>query len=281
MATCGVDRNIITHSTCTCLSLVCKLRHLMPFCSWIHYLYSADMDSTTSQRLIPLGHSKIIHLVRHAQANHNVAGKKDHDALLSPEFFDASLSSLGLEQVSNLSNHVYASGLLKKIDLVITSPLLRAMQTAVGVFGRERSSGLKCPPIIAVELCRERTGVHPCDKRKTIREYSSLFPQIDFSLIESDDDNLWKADVRETEEEVAARGLKFMNWLKTRHETEIAVVTHHRFLQYTLSAIRNDFHPSLRSEICKEFSNCELRSMIMVDKRMVNSPTTDSNGERA
>lgn len=37
--------------------------------------------------------------VRHAQANHNVAGKKDHDALLSPEFFDASLSSLGLEQV--------------------------------------------------------------------------------------------------------------------------------------------------------------------------------------
>ncbi|KAJ9175777.1 hypothetical protein P3X46_014294 [Hevea brasiliensis] len=236
------------------------------------------MDSTTSQCLIPLGHSKIIHLVRHAQANHNVAGKKDLGALLSPEFFDAQLSPLGLEQVSNLCNYVNTSGLFKKIDLVITSPLLRAMQTAVGVFGGERSSGLKSPPIVAVELCRERTGVHPCDKRRTITEYSSLFPQIDFSLMESDDDNLWKADVRETDEEVAARGLKFMNWLKTRQETEIAVVTHHRFLQYTLNALANDFHPSVRSEMCKEFVNCELRSMVMVDKRMMNCPATDGSG---
>lgn len=30
--------------------------------------------------------------------------------------------------------------------------------------------------------------------------------------IESDEDVLWKANVRETNEEVAARGLKFMNW---------------------------------------------------------------------
>ncbi|KAF2296124.1 hypothetical protein GH714_036260 [Hevea brasiliensis] len=206
-------------------------------------------------------------------------------ALLSPEFLMLS-SPIGLGagmiylllKVSNLCNYVNTSGLFKKIDLVITSPLLRAMQTAVGVFGGERSSGLKSPPIVAVELCRERTGVHPCDKRRTITEYSSLFPQIDFSLMESDDDNLWKADVRETDEEVAARGLKFMNWLKTRQETEIAVVTHHRFLQYTLNALANDFHPSVRSEMCKEFVNCELRSMAMVDKRMMNCPATDGSG---
>lgn len=30
--------------------------------------------------------------------------------------------------------------------------------------------------------------------------------------IESDDDVLWKADVRETKDEVAARGMNFMNW---------------------------------------------------------------------
>jgi len=30
--------------------------------------------------------------------------------------------------------------------------------------------------------------------------------------IDSNEDTWWKTDVRETKEEVAARGLKFMNW---------------------------------------------------------------------
>ncbi|XP_021665772.2 phosphoglycerate mutase-like protein 1 isoform X2 [Hevea brasiliensis] len=226
------------------------------------------MDATTAQFQCPLGHSKILHLLRHAQGIHNVAGEKDHSALLSPEFFDAPLSPLGCQQVTNLRNYVLASGLLKRIDLVITSPLLRSMQTAVEIFGSEES-GLERPPIVAIELCRERLGVHPCDKRRTICQYRNLFPEIDFSWIESDDDILWKADVRETSEEIAARGLKFMNWLWTRQEREIAVVSHSKFLLYTLSALPIDCHPSLRSEICKQFENCELRSLMMVDKRMV------------
>ncbi len=30
--------------------------------------------------------------------------------------------------------------------------------------------------------------------------------------IESDEDTLWKADIRETKEELEARGSKFFNW---------------------------------------------------------------------
>ncbi|XP_025014027.2 phosphoglycerate mutase-like protein 1 isoform X2 [Ricinus communis] len=255
-----------------------RLKHKLRFSRYFegtHVHLIADMDNTTTttttvQCLHPLGHSKILHLVRHAQGTHNVAGEKDHDALFSPEFFDAQLSPLGLQQVVNLRNRIQDSGLLKKIDLVITSPLSRAMQTAIEVFGHEKS-GLKCPPITAVELCRERFGAHPCDKRRTIIEAQSLFPQIDFSLIESDEDNLWKADVREPDEEVAARGLKFMSWLKTRQEVEIAIVTHNRFLQHTLNALTIDSHPSVKTEICKEFGNCELRSMVLVDKRFLSN----------
>lgn len=33
-----------------------------------------------------------------------------------------------------------------------------------------------------------------------------------FVQIESDDDVLWTADVREKNEDVASRGMKFMNW---------------------------------------------------------------------
>lgn len=33
--------------------------------------------------------------------------------------------------------------------------------------------------------------------------------------IESDEDGMWNADVRESDEELAARGMKFMNWYAT------------------------------------------------------------------
>ncbi|KAF5739805.1 RTFL01-34-G06 isoform 3 [Tripterygium wilfordii] len=242
------------------------------------------MDVTVA----PLQHCKILHLVRHAQGVHNVAGEKDHDALMSPTLFDAQLSPLGWQQVSNLREQVLESGLLKRIELIVTSPLLRTMQTAVGVFGgKSQTEGLDlpplmeanvggsglpaisssdCPPFIAVELCRERLGLHPCDKRRSISESRPLFPAIDFSLIESDEDKLWQADVRESFEDIIGRGMKFLSWLRTRKETEIAVVSHSVFLHQMLNALGNDCHPSAKDEICKKFDNGELRSVMIFDK---------------
>ncbi|KAL2511995.1 Phosphoglycerate mutase-like protein 1 [Abeliophyllum distichum] len=250
----------------------------------------AAMDNGGSPCLFPLYRCKTIHLVRHAQGMHNVEGDKNYKAYMSPEYFDANLTQLGWQQVDNLRKHVHESGLFKKIELVVTSPLLRTIQTAVGVFGggdytdrmdilplmvanagnsdRAAISSLNCPPILAVELCREHLGVHPCDKRRSISEYQCLFPAIDFSLIESDEDALWKADVRETKEELAARGMEFMIWLLSRKEKEIAVVTHSGFLYHTLAVFGNDCHPLVKQEISKHFANCELRSLVIVDRSM-------------
>lgn len=259
----------------------------------------SDMDSGVRSSLFPSHRCKTIHLVRHAQGVHNVEGEKDYRAYMSPELFDAHLTPLGWAQVDNLRKHVFASGLTKKIDLVITSPLLRTMQTAVGVFGgdiytdgvsvtplmvknvgesgRSAISSLNCPPFIAVENCREHLGVHPCDKRRSVSEYSPLFPAIDFSLIENDEDVLWQADVREANEEVAVRGMKFINWLWSREEKEIAIVTHSGFLFHTLSKFGNDCHPSVKDEISKHFANCELRSMVLVDRSMLGSSPSTTN----
>ncbi|GKC26426.1 phosphoglycerate mutase-like protein 1 [Tanacetum coccineum] len=57
-------------------------------------------------------------------------------------------------------------------------------------------------------------GVHPCDRR-SVSEYECLFPAVDFSLasIENDEGVLWKADVRETKEELTSRGKKFLDWI--------------------------------------------------------------------
>ncbi|KAL5714839.1 hypothetical protein ACHQM5_016746 [Ranunculus cassubicifolius] len=257
---------------------------------------ASDMDGPS---LFPLHRCKTLHLVRHAQGIHNVAGEKDHDAYMSEELFDAHLTPLGWEQVKKLRSHVIQTGLVKKLDLVIVSPLLRTMQTAVGVFGGEEyanEDGVKPlmvenagnsshsaisssdrPPFVAVELCREHLGVHPCDRRRSIPEYTPLFPAIDFSLIENDDDILWKPDVRELDDHVGARGLEFLNWLWTRKEKEIAVVTHSGFLFHTLKAAGMDLHPLMKEETCKHFANCELRSVVIVDKGLAGSDVSTTN----
>ncbi|KAJ8444567.1 hypothetical protein Cgig2_021317 [Carnegiea gigantea] len=173
----------------------------------------------------------MFNLVRHAQGIHNIEGAEKDKR--SPKLFDACLSPLGWDQVENLRKHVNACGLLKRIQLVIVSPLLRTMQTAAVVFGGDIQSNsisatplmvenvksehaavssLDCPPFIAHELCRERLGINTADRRRSISEYKSLFPAIDFSLVESDDDIMWARDVRESDEELAARGIRFLKW---------------------------------------------------------------------
>ncbi|RXH85409.1 hypothetical protein DVH24_002507 [Malus domestica] len=267
--------------------------------------------------------------VRHGQGIHNVEGAKNYKAYMKPEYFDAQLTPLGWQQVDNLRKHVHECGLSKRIELVITSPLLRTLQTAVGVFGgegykdgmdvlplmvenagnseRPSISSLNCPPIIAVELCREHLG-DPKPTRllalqgsgeERLSSIKGVNPQLLHIInlvaisniygrklsflrqIETDEDVLWEADVRETTEEVAARGMKFMNWLWTRKEKEIAIVTHNGFLFHTLNALGNDCHPSMKKEMSTHFANCELRSMIIVDRSMTGSDlsTTDYPGK--
>ncbi|KAG8064226.1 hypothetical protein GUJ93_ZPchr0004g40208 [Zizania palustris] len=254
---------------------------------------AAEMDAANpSTAMYPLHRCKTIYLVRHAQGIHNVEGEKDHSAYMSPAYFDAHLTPLGWKQVDCLHEHVKNCGLAEKVELVITSPLLRTMQTAVGVFGggdcidgvgsplmvknaghsdRPAISSLNRPPFLAVEACREHLGVHPCDKRRSITEYRTLFPAIDFSLIENDEDVLWEPNVREANASVAARGMKFIDWLWTREEKEIAIVSHSGFLYHTLSMYSKESHPTIREEVGKHFANCELRSIVLVDTSVLGS----------
>ncbi|TXG52615.1 hypothetical protein EZV62_021784 [Acer yangbiense] len=265
--------------------------------------FSDNMDSPAGPTLYPSHRCKTVHLVRHAQGIHNVAGEKNHDAYLSYDYFDAHLTPLGWQQVDNLHKHVQETGLSKRVELVITSPLLRTIQTAVGVFGgggyadgidapplmvanagnseRPAISSLNCPPFIAVELCREH--LNRLEFIRVIREAALVNINLFFLLlifhwqIESNDDILWEPEIRETNEAVAKRGMEFLNWLWTRKEKEIAVVTHSGFLYHTLSAFGNDCHPSIKNEICKHFANCELRSMVIVDRSTASSDPATTN----
>ncbi|MCO5576452.1 hypothetical protein L7F22_030262 [Adiantum nelumboides] len=268
-----------------------------------------------------LRNCKIIHLVRHAQGYHNVVGEHDYEAYMSYDYVDASLTPLGWDQVDRLRKHLERINLTKKIELVVTSPLMRTMQTAVGAFGgsnydeRDSSPPLMvqnaggsnlpaisssgCPPFIAVELCREHMdsnftslsralkgfflwcfffcmrhewGVHPCDKRQSVSTYRTIFPSIDFSEVEVDDDTLWKPDVRETSSELINRGTHFLEWLSRRKEREIAVVSHSGFLSHLLSIWGQNCSASIQSKLRAGFNNCEMRSIVLVNQSELGAP---------
>ncbi|KAH7567607.1 hypothetical protein JRO89_XS07G0102300 [Xanthoceras sorbifolium] len=258
------------------------------------------MDTTATQFLYSPQNCKILHMVRHGQGVHNVEAEKNVDALLSPELFDAPMSSLGWQQVFELRKRVHASRLLNRVELVVTSPLLRTMQTAVGVFGNEGHiygssdvdsvmaanernyssqnaiSTLNYPPIVASELCRDRLHknlywefVHVT--RGEASASVSLFFQKLTSLrqMDGEEDELWYLypDAREPYEDIAAREIQFLKWLWTRPEKEIVVVSHGVVLQHILYVLENDCDPSVKTQLCRRFNNCELRSVVIVNKR--------------
>lgn len=87
-----------------------------------------------------MARSKIIHLVRHGQATHNKARDDfPSDNVYEDEaYFDAPLTDLGWKQAQFLREHVANTNSIKP-QLVVCSPLSRAIQTAIGVFGSGNS----------------------------------------------------------------------------------------------------------------------------------------------
>lgn len=251
----------------------------------------------------PMHRCKVIHLVRHGQASHNKAAEKNKEAYMSEEFFDAPLTTLGWGQAQKLSEHIKLTGAIKP-QLVITSPLSRCIQTAIGVFGggipqqpgesafnalmaegvaTERPAISSCGapgPFMAVEWCREHIGVHPCDRRRNISELHDQYPAIDFSEIVSDEDVLWKPERRENDDEIQFRAKVFANWLMNLTEVRIAVVAHSGFLWELTRLFGEDCSNMVKKELQEGFANCEMRSIVMADKLGIGQPfgRTDFSG---
>ena len=63
--------------------------------------------------------------------------------------------------------------------------------------------------------------------------------------VETEEDTWWGPDFREEKEEIKARGQRFMQWLMTRPEPRIAVVSHSSFLFFTML----DFGPHASEQV--------------------------------
>ena len=115
------------------------------------------------------------------------------------------------------------------VELVVTSPLTRALQTAAGLFDGHRLA----PPIVVHPLMRERVE-NSCDIGRSPHALAVDFPSLDLGHL---DDVWWHAegtpDTRgicvEPIASVAARAAQFNAYLRARPERYIAVVGHGTF----------------------------------------------------
>ena len=134
--------------------------------------------------------AKTIYFVRHGEATHNVAPRP-----WGPELIDAPLTDVGRAQAETLQ--AITRRVEQDIEVVIVSPLTRAIQTALIGFSTLAERGDF--PFIAMEECRRRFGKNLPDKRRCRSALATEFDRVDFTGI-GEADELFLDDERESAE---------------------------------------------------------------------------------
>ena len=164
-------------------------------------------------------------LIRHGQSTFNAAYGGDG---VDPMLFDAPLSPLGHEQVE-------AARLALRdtpVDVVLTSPLTRALQTSLGIFADHP----KHPKLVVETLHRERLE-SSCDRGRSPADLQVDFPGVALDHLPA----TWWHDEGEPDsrglhvepfEVMLARVHDFAAAVRDRTEATIAVVGHGAFFHH-------------------------------------------------
>ncbi|KAL9613226.1 MAG: hypothetical protein Q9167_002242 [Letrouitia subvulpina] len=162
---------------------------------------------------------KVLFLARHGQGLHNVKeklyGREEWDRYWAAQdgdsesnWVDARLTDLGIQQA--LAANAFWKRQMAEQNIptpqrYYTSPLYRCLETASHTF-----SNLALPPDrpfmpVVKELLREVHSVHTCDRRSTRMSLSHAFPDFAFEPGFAEDDELWRAERRESDDEANTR----------------------------------------------------------------------------
>ena len=204
--------------------------------------------------------AKLLYLLRHGEGEHNAwraaeqaSGRKPtakrHNVGQYPaSLHDPCLTSQGMADAAAAAAR---ASMLRPPELLVTSPMRRAIQTLLVVFADALAAGV---PAIAHELCREAfQGTDPSiyDSRLSRDALAAAYPRIDFTAhvlppecetvgdAAPIDDPLWEHCVSPfgvgsaggmDEAAIAEHAHRFLAWLMARPEAVIAVATHSNFL---------------------------------------------------
>ena len=190
-----------------------------------------------------------VHLIRHAEGFHNLghANQQLPDPLLTPT---------GVAQCYKLGEDFPYT---KQIDLVVASPLKRAIYTALYAFDvvlREKDLQILALPEV------QETSDLPCDTGSSVNELQQEFrgKPVDLNYLSQTwnrKDGKWSA----VREKIIERAKDVREWLQSRKEDHIVVVTHGGFLHYLTEDWSGYNHLSgrcLRYSVQKQFSYNQL-----------------------
>ncbi|TYZ64976.1 hypothetical protein PybrP1_005768 [[Pythium] brassicae (nom. inval.)] len=205
---------------------------------------------------------KVVYLVRHAEGIHNAAEREfgterwEAECAKSDAYLDADLTPFGIDDARSKGPPAIAAERARgmpPIERVVVSTLSRAIQTAEIFFADYPPRA----PFASMELCREIMGVHTCDKRVSRSQLARKFPRVDVTRVADEEDVLWSPTHRETDEEIQARALVFLQQLfDAVPERFVAVVTHSKFMRCLYDALlhgQKDVFPA----------NCEVVPLVL------------------
>lgn len=168
--------------------------------------------------------NKILYCVRHGESIHyKQFFKYGSSSYYDKLYKDSKLTDRGHEQSNNLSTW----DKINKIDLVITSPQYRALQTTSNIF----QDHLGSKKIIALESVREYPlSFQKCNQRSKKSLLKKDFIHINFDNIKTDEDNIWSKDKSESLISLENRVGDFLNFIKNRPEKTICLISHDLFI---------------------------------------------------
>lgn len=164
----------------------------------------------------------MLYLIRHGKSLHNeLFERMGTKAFRIPDVIDSPLINEGHQQSIDLGKNWEKKN---EVELVLVSPLMRTLETAVNIFGDTQI------PIVCQEFLREYPiGEDTCNKRSDTNTLIQKFPTINFSDIHFKTDTLW-SEKRESMEGLNERIRKMITYLEKRPEEKIAIVGHSSFL---------------------------------------------------
>ena len=192
---------------------------------------------------------KHLWIIRHGQATHNPkaelakANGCSHEEFMElmrqDDSLDSELTELGRNQVQRHNSESNTTAWPPHgLELIVSSPLSRALQTADLVLPPDKADD--SIRRVCFENFREINGWLLNAKRRTKRELSEKFPLWSFHELPTENDVSW-TDSLELTTDCAERGYEGLRLLLERPEQKMALVSHGGILRYMM----ND-HPYIK-----------------------------------
>tara|TARA_A100001015_G_C14898639_1_gene675459 strand:- start:453 stop:1052 length:600 start_codon:yes stop_codon:yes gene_type:complete len=164
-----------------------------------------------------------LYCIRHGEALHNVLYEQFGSKIfVTDKCIDTKLTDKGNNQSIELGNNWLEK---KTIDLVIVSPLTRTLETANNIF---KDTNI---PIIALDCLKEYPqGLHTCNKRINKKNLQNTFQNINFDLLDSEEDEMWSSFKMETIDELLNRINKMYDFIERKNIKQVALVGHNSFI---------------------------------------------------